>query len=302
MERDFMGLNCKDPLVVVKEEAVEGCKDSVQWPLPNNVSALPHFMPSKAAQEEKPTKAGTMATSTVDAFDTICKPPSGEIQSFAGVMMKHRLSGGVPVKPPHSVFPSHGSIAGTTAPWFSSNSSGTPAQLTIFYGGTVNVYNDISPEKAQAILLLAGNVMNKDQTRAQIHISSPRKEEGDNVQPNNNGRPGNGIPSPVSISSPLVGWPNNNCEVKPTGGSASATANFEPPKKVSSVGSLAATAMIQSAIPQSRKASLARFLEKRKERALNSAPYVCKKSSEIGTPISDGATSSVSISTGKENS
>lgn len=30
------------------------------------------------------------------------------------------------------------------------------AQLTIFYGGTVNVYNDIPANKAQAILLIAG--------------------------------------------------------------------------------------------------------------------------------------------------
>lgn len=30
---------------------------------------------------------------------------------------------------------------------FNSKSSGAPPQLTIFYAGTVNVYNDISPEK-----------------------------------------------------------------------------------------------------------------------------------------------------------
>ncbi|EPS64611.1 hypothetical protein M569_10170, partial [Genlisea aurea] len=31
-----------------------------------------------------------------------------------------------------------------------------PSQLTIFYGGSVSVFNDITPEMAQAIIFLAG--------------------------------------------------------------------------------------------------------------------------------------------------
>ncbi|KAK4400081.1 protein TIFY 7 [Sesamum angolense] len=44
-----------------------------------------------------------------------------------------------------------------------------------------------------------------------------------------------------------------------------------------------------SAVPQSRKASLARFLEKRKERVMSAAPYnLSKNTSLCGTPESTG--------------
>ncbi|CAI9113707.1 OLC1v1014360C2 [Oldenlandia corymbosa var. corymbosa] len=48
-------------------------------------------------------------------------------------------------------------LVGTTELRSTSKPSGAPAQLTIFYAGSVCVYDDISPEKAQAIMLLAGN-------------------------------------------------------------------------------------------------------------------------------------------------
>ncbi|KAL7240191.1 hypothetical protein ACSBR2_005959 [Camellia fascicularis] len=307
MERDFLGLNSKDSVVVVKEEAVEGCKDSafskgsvVQWPLSNKVSALPHFMSFKVAQDEMKPKvmsdplasSGFMSISTADAFDTTRKHRSGETQNFAGATMKQQLLGGIPVTAPHPMLSSLGSVAGTTEPWFNSKSSEAPPQLTIFYAGTVNVYNDISPEKAQAIMFLAGNgASNKAQPRAQVQVPTSKQTGGDGVlgnQPTNNTPPNSGLSSPISVSSHPVGQSGNgltaNGEMmaaKPNGVSTTPLSKIDPPK----IGPLAANTMVPSAIPQSRKASLARFLEKRKERALNSAPYnVSVKSSECATP------------------
>ncbi|GMP59303.1 hypothetical protein CsSME_00022636 [Camellia sinensis var. sinensis] len=333
MERDFLGLNSKDSVVVVKEEAVEGCKDSafskgsgVQWPLSNKVSALPHFMSFKVAQDETKPKvmsdplaaSGFMSISTADAFDTTRKHRSGETQKV------HDGQGGVhfsmtnyPVQ--HNALPMHFShdvkmlpaansmsnpffkthfsgaaqnFAGTTEPWLTSKSSEAPPQLTIFYAGTVNVYNDISPEKAQAIMFLAGNgASNKAQPRAQVQVPTSKQTGGDGVlgnQPTNNTPPNSGLSSPISVSSHPVGQSGNgltaNGEMmaaKPNGVSTTPLSKIDPPK----IGPLAANTMIPSAIPQSRKASLARFLEKRKERALNSAPYnVSVKSPECATP------------------
>ncbi|CAL5354794.1 unnamed protein product [Camellia sinensis] len=374
MERDFMGLNSKDSVVVVKEETDEGCKDSafskgsgVQWSLSNKVSALPHFLSFNVGQEEKTTKpvsdpfasSGFKAISTADAFDTTHKRPSGEMQKFhngqggthfsmttypvqqnplsmhlshnvkmvqaanqpisvsmsnpffkthfssagqncAGAAMNQQLLGGTPVTAPHSILSSLGSVAGTTEPWFNSKSSGAP-QLTIFYAGSVHVYDDISPEKAQAIMFLAGNgsttASNMAQPGAQVQVPASKQAGGDGVlvnQPTNTTL-SSALSSPISVSSHPIGHsgsgPTTNDEVmavKPTGGLSIPINKADPPKIVTS---LAATTMIPSAVPQARKASLARFLEKRKERAMNSAPYNLNiKSSECATPGSNGLT------------
>ncbi|XP_019164480.1 PREDICTED: uncharacterized protein LOC109160653 [Ipomoea nil] len=53
--------------------------------------------------------------------------------------------------------PASGVVVATTELRNDSHSSNGPAQLTIFYAGSVSVYSNVSPEKAQAIMLLAGN-------------------------------------------------------------------------------------------------------------------------------------------------
>ncbi len=61
-----MGLGSKEPLAVVKEEIIEGGKDStftkgsgIQWPFSNKISALPHFMSFKTVQEDKSKKVAS---------------------------------------------------------------------------------------------------------------------------------------------------------------------------------------------------------------------------------------------------
>ncbi|KAL6969988.1 hypothetical protein U1Q18_029698 [Sarracenia purpurea var. burkii] len=295
MERDFLGLNAKDSGVVVKEEAVEGCKDSefeafskasgVQWPLSNKVSALQNFMSFKDAEEYK---------------------------NFAGATMKQQLLGGIPVTAPHSVLPSLGSVTGTTVPCFNSKSSGAPDQLTIFYAGKVHVFEDISPEQAQAIMLLAvyGSSIASDmaQPRAQVQVPSAKQPGGDGGVINQLAitPPSSVLSSPMSVSSHPVsqsgGGSPTNYEAKafvPTVVSSTPVSKVDAPKIVTSLGPLAATTMVPSAAPQARKASLARFLEKRKERAMSSAPYNPGKIyPECATPGSNSATHSVNTGSG----
>jgi len=302
-----MGLNSKESVVTVKEETVEGCIDSgsgVPWPFPNKVSTLPHFMSFKTAQEDKKTNAFCPAYES--ASGEIQNAQSGHLlagagQNFSGVTTKQQFFGGIPLTFPHSALPSLGSVAGITQPWFNTKVSGGPAQLTIFYAGTVNVYDDISPEKAQAIMFLAGNgasiASNVAQSRAQVQPPISKLAAADAFLRNHpvNAPPGSGLSSPMSVSSHPVGQScsgsTSNNEVmtaKVTGVTTTPENKVEPPKIVTSGGPVAATTMLPSAVPQARKASLARFLEKRKERVMNSAPYnLAKKYAECGTPGQD---------------
>lgn len=294
----------------------------IPWPLSSKVSALHNFMPFKGVYEDRTPKIvsetvgppGFIPVSAPDAFDTNQKRVSTEIQpnghplhfsrdvkmlptiqrpipvspgssffgaQFAGTAFKQQLLGGAPIASPHP-FPSPGSVVGTTHSRFASKSSTGPPQLTIFYAGTVNVFDEISPEKAQAIMLLAsnGNVSSISQPRAHVLMApAPKPMGGDGLMKNQiaiSTPPSSALSSPLSVSS----HPANN---HPSG-SASATndevaaKNADSPTKVDSVAPLpATTTMMTCAVPQARKASLARFLEKRKERVMNAAPYNTSK-------------------------
>ncbi|XP_062171387.1 protein TIFY 6B-like isoform X2 [Alnus glutinosa] len=215
-------------------------------------------------------------------------------QNLAGATVKQPLLGGIPVAAPHSLIPTVASIAGITEPWNGAKASGSPAQLTIFYAGAVHVYEDITPEKAQAIMFLAGNgsaiTSNTAHPKAQVQAPNSKLATGDGVPVNQpiNTQPCSGLSSPLSVSSHTgaqsgSGSTSNDelMAAKTSGVPSTPVSKVEPQKIANVVGSVPVNPIFPSAVPQARKASLARFLEKRKERAMSAAPYnLSKKSSE----------------------
>lgn len=229
-------------------------------------------------------------------------------QNLAGATVKQPLLGGIPVSAPHSLIPTVTSIAGMTEPWNGAKASGSPAQLTVFYAGTVHVYDDITPEKAQAIMLLAGNgsviASNAAHPKAQVQAPSSKLAAGDGVPVNQpiNTQPCSGLSSPLSVSSHTgaqsgSGSTSNDelMAAKTTGVPTTPVSKVEPQKIANVVGSVPVNPIFPSAVPQARKASLARFLEKRKERAMSAAPYNhSKKSPEYTAQECNGANFSAS--------
>ncbi|CAJ2679470.1 unnamed protein product [Trifolium pratense] len=88
-----------------------------------------------------------------------------------GANVKQPLLGGLPVTKPHSVLPIVDNVAGLTEPCVKPSAS--VSQLTIFYAGTVNIFNDIASEKAQTIMLLAGNGISSASNMLQHEFQAP---------------------------------------------------------------------------------------------------------------------------------
>ncbi|XWS63962.1 hypothetical protein CRYUN_Cryun06bG0146400 [Craigia yunnanensis] len=325
MERDFLGLNSKESVFVVKEEFnTDGYKEigftkssGIQWPFSNKVSAVPQLITFNFAQGDKTKKNGSdslvspgfMPVSTSDAAEvraisfSVSNPfmknnfaTTG--QNLPVTTMKPQLLRGIPMTTPHTILPTLSSVAGSIEPWKSIKASGSPAQaqLTIFYAGTVNVYDDITPEKAQAIMVLAGNgssmAANVANPKVQVQTPISKPVQVDSVPANQliNTQLSSDISSPLSVSTYTGAQSRSGSSstddlmvCKTTGTPTTPISKVEPPKLVNTMGSVAATGMMPS-VPQARKASLARFLEKRKERVMSAAPYnLSKKSLDYAT-------------------
>ncbi|CAG7877276.1 unnamed protein product [Brassica rapa] len=336
MERDFLGLGSKNSPITVKEETSESSRDSapnrgMNWSFSKKGSAASSqflsFRPSQDDRHRKPGNyhlphSGSFMPSSVaaDVYDSNRNTPYSSVQgarmfpnshqqqesitvsmarpglqshyppggkSFMSNGINSQPFVGVPIMaPPISVLPAPGSIVGTTDIRSSSKPLGSPAQLTVFYAGSVCVYDDISPDKAKAIMLLAGNgssmpqAFSPPQTHQQVVHHARASVDSSAMPPS--------FMPTVSYLSPEAGSSTNVLGAR---GFASTYHNNQ---------TNASTVKPQTvALPQARKASLARFLEKRKERVTSVSPYCLDKKSptDCRTPISECISSSFSSAT-----
>ncbi|XP_074273578.1 protein TIFY 10a-like [Silene latifolia] len=132
------------------------------------------------------------------------------------------------------------------------------AQMTIFYGGQVVVFNDLPADKATEVMNLASSFESSLKKRkvetpaTPVPVPSPKASINENSNPNPNPNP---IPSLSQPQNLTVGAPSFGNNVIPA-----AAAVSQPAVRVA------------SDLPIARKASLHRFLEKRKDRIVGKAP------------------------------
>ncbi|XP_042457206.1 protein TIFY 6b-like isoform X2 [Zingiber officinale] len=167
-------------------------------------------------------------------------------------------------------------------------------QLTIFHDGYVNVYDDVSSDKVQEILSLAS--------------------QGSNMTPNVMNQTTH-APGPATLVAPIRMTGSIDSRTKrqegiipmsmlPNLGVLPSASQQEAFKTLSAAfSSETAGTTLPKAVPQARKASLARFLEKRKERLTSAIPYSCSKMNrENGSGLESSNMSSISSSSEINNS
>lgn len=209
------------------------------------------------------------------------------------------VAAGSPFKQPP--FAMNNAVAASTVGVYKSRDMPKPktAQLTIFYAGSVNVFNNVSAEKAQELMFLAsrGSLPAAPSTVTRspdATFCTPAKLPAPEVSPAKQmlpqipqrvSPPLSGISKPIMVSQAAcvpksASSPNIDSTVPKSSGQLIVPPTSQPSSSTHPVtlASTTAASIMPRAVPQARKASLARFLEKRKERVTTTAPYPSAKS------------------------
>ncbi|KAH8954111.1 hypothetical protein BDL97_08G063000 [Sphagnum fallax] len=142
------------------------------------------------------------------------------------------------------------------------------AQLTIFYAGVVHAYDDVPLDKLQAIMLLAGSRNTKSSSYTNLPGSRGASATATTAHP---------FLAPIIIPQATRTPSSSVPSTAHTTAVTTAPTTTAHPSSSASPGVLtrpiARNVHTVTELPQARKASLARFLEKRKDRVRMKAPY-----------------------------
>ncbi|CAN4100291.1 unnamed protein product [Withania somnifera] len=286
----------------------------MQWSFSNKANPQNHLSFKGQENHNNKPKIGfeslasaglvTITTNT-EVDDTIHRPYSTQIGSQYSSNQTHHQANLIstgklnsaqitsPISTHH--VPTRSSVVGTTELRGAPKTSSGPAQLTLFYAGSVCVYDNISPEKAQAIMLLAGNAppvtpsTTSTTSPVQTIPKPPSLDAFVNVSKCHGTSPTNfssTIPITSRGTSQSVGVFNNSTNettIIRSIGFMKSPSNLAELSKIITPQEYRPPSHNLSAVPQARKASLTRFLEKRKERVVSASPYAISKQSYMTT-------------------